>query len=299
MDKKRTSVCFLVNPLAGKSSSVKHIDWLQKEAGTRWNTFEIVITGKSESVTELARQKSESFDMIVACGGDGTVNQVINGIAESDVIFGVLPIGTGNDFAKSLHLPDSLSGCLDLLYVESTLKADLIRCEGDASLWCCNTLGLGLDGLANFYSKKFKRIRGSAVYVLGLIKAAFRFRGARLKMTVNGKEYQGDFLMATICNGKWEGGKFYLAPKASIFDGKLELVTIKKISIPTVFTYVLAFKNGPAKWMKNLHSRTIETLELESDRGLAAHADGELLGTSIKHLKVWIEKECLEVVTGH
>jgi diacylglycerol kinase (ATP) len=299
MEKKSTSVCFLVNPIAGKNRSVKHIDWLQKEAAERWKTFEIVITGKGEPVPDLARSKSEQFDMIVACGGDGTVNQVINGIAGRDVIFGVLPIGTGNDFAKSLNLPESLSGCLDLLYLESTLKADLVRCEGDASLWCANTLGIGLDGLANFYSKKYKRIQGSAVYVLGAIKAALSFRGAWLKMTINGKEVQGKYLMATICNGKWEGGKFHLAPDASIFDGKLELVTINKISIPKVFAYLLAFKKGPAPWMKDLDSRSFETFELKSDTPLAAHADGELLGTSIKHLKVWIEKESLRVVTSY
>lgn len=299
MEKKSTSVCFLVNPGAGKNQSVKHIDWMQQEAVERWKTFEIVITGKGDSIPELARSKCKQFDMIVACGGDGTVNQVINGIAGSNVIFGVLPIGTGNDFAKSLNLPESLAGCLDLLYLESTLRADLVRCEGDANLWCANTLGIGLDGLANFYSKKYKRIQGSAVYVLGAIQAALRFRGAGLKMTINGKELQGKYLMATICNGKWEGGKFYLAPGASIFDGKLELVTIKKISLPKVFAYLLAFKKGPAPWMKDLDTTSFETFELESDTPLAAHADGELLGTSIKNLKVWIEKEALRVVTGH
>jgi diacylglycerol kinase (ATP) len=299
MKKRDTSVCFIVNPGADKSRSVKHIDWLQAEAARRWETFEIVITTKGDSLPELARDKAGSFDMIVACGGDGTVNQVVNGITGTGVMFGVLPIGTGNDFAKSLNLPDSLNKCLDLLHQESTLMADLIRCEGDAEQWCVNTLGIGLDGLANYYSKRVRFFRGSLVYVIGVIKAALKFRGAKVEMIANGREISGNYLMATICNGKWEGGKFYLAPMASIFDGKLELVTIKKIPLLRVFMYLIYFKNGPASWMKALETHSIETFELISDTPLTAHADGEHLGSSVSNLKVWIEKGALKVVTGH
>lgn len=299
MKKSSTTVCFIVNPTAGKNRSVKHIDWLNKAAHERWEDFEIVITRKNESVVELATEKAGLFDMIVACGGDGTINQVLNGIAGSDTILGILPIGTGNDYVKSLNLNRTLPECLDLIYKQKTTFVDLIRCSGDIDYWSANTLGIGLDGWANYYSKSFKWIKGPLIYLLGALKAAFTFRGASLQLTVDGEQMDGKYLMVTACNGKWEGGKFYLAPNASLTDGTIDLVTIKKMSIPSILVYLPRFRWGPASWMKNLQTHSAEKIILKSDIPLAVHADGEHLGTEIRYLEVQAIKSYLEVVSGY
>lgn len=299
MKKRSTRVCFIVNPTAGKNKSVQHIDWLNHEAGQRWEHYEIVITRKDESVTELARKKASDFDMIVACGGDGTINQVVNGIVTTDTIMGILPIGTGNDFVKTIKLNKPLPECLDLLYLERISFVDLIHCQGDAERWSANTLGIGLDGWANFYSKSFKWLKGSIIYMLGALKAVFKFRGAYFNLTVDGQSQDDDYLMITACNGNWEGGKFYLAPKASVTDGHFDLITIKKLPFLVILAYLSRFRWGPAKWMNRLNTQHAKSIEVTSDRPLAVHADGEHLGTEIYHLRVEIVKDALRMVTGY
>ena len=299
MEKSSTSVCFIVNPTANRSRSVHHIDWLNREVHKRWERAEIVITRKDESVIKLAHQKAKEFDMLVACGGDGTVNQVVNGIAGTDTILGILPIGTGNDYVKTLKLTGTIPECLELIYQQKTHHVDLLRCSGDLDYWVANTLGMGLDGLTNYYSKSYKLIKGPIIYLLSAIKATFTYRGSSFKLIVDGKDLNDDYMMITACNGKWEGGKFFLAPDADLRDGKLNLVTIRKMSIPSILIYLPRFRWGPAKWMSKLDTRLAQKIEVTSTDPFAVHADGEHLGTEIHHLVISAEKRVLEVVTGY
>ena len=300
MEKSSTSVCFILNPAADKSRSARHAEWLRSEAEKRWVSYEIVLTTAGEPIKELAAKKAESFDVIVACGGDGTVHQVVNGIAEKNTGFAVLPVGTGNDFAKSLNLPKKRKAILDLIQENHFHHADLIRFEGDAEGWCVNTLGIGMDGLANHYSKSFDRLKGFIIYILGALKASFTFRGANFSISSrNGNALSGEYLMVTVCNGKWEGGTFFIAPDADLFDGKAELVTVKKISILKVLLYMAFFKNGPASWMKALRTRKIAAIKIRSDRPVAIHADGEQLGTDIRDLTVNVIEGALPVIAGY
>jgi diacylglycerol kinase (ATP) len=299
MEKRSTRVCFIVNPAAGKNRSVQFIDWLNREAGKRWLNFEISITRKNESVIGLARSKARIFDIVVACGGDGTINQVVNGIEGTGCVLAVLPIGTGNDFVKSLALPELPEECLNLIYDQRSASADLIRCDGDVNYWCNNTLGVGLDGLANFYSKSYKKLNGPVIYILGAIRAALKFRGIKFRLEIDGMDHSDHYLMITACNGKWEGGQFFLAPEASLFDGLFDVVTIKKISLFNVFRYLISFKKGPAKWMTALESRKAKSVTFNSSKPVAVHADGEHLGTDISRLNIRIVKGAIEVITGH
>jgi len=299
MEKRSTNVCFIVNPNAGKNRSKEYLSWLKREAGKRWYNFEIVLTKRDESVIELAAEKAQSFDILVACGGDGTVNQVVNGIEGSGKTLAVLPRGTGNDFVRSLGLPDSPEECLELIYNEKTVAVDLIRCEGDAEYICINTLGIGLDGLANYHTKSFKHLKGAIVYVVGAIKAAFQFRGAHFNLKIDGEDYSDQYLMITVCNGKWEGGQFYLAPDASLTDGFFDVVTIQKISLIRVFIYLLSFRKGPAKWMKALSTNKAKAIDFRCDKPLAVHADGEHLGEGFTKLNIKIKKAALNVISSY
>lgn len=297
MKKSEVRTCFIVNPVADRKRSVQHISWIKKEAKKRWTHFEINITQKNQNVTELARVKSSSFDLIVACGGDGTINQVVNGLAETDAMLGVLPIGSGNDFVKSLKLPDSLPECFELLYLGHTVHIDLIRYTGDAEGWCANTLGIGLDGLANYHASTSKYLRGHLIYVMGALKAAFQFRGANMEITADGKKLNDSYLMVTACNGKWEGGNFFLAPEAELNDGTVHLFTIKELPLSTVLAYLPLLRYGPYPSMKGVETIEAEQITLQSQSELCVHNDGESVGRTIKKLTIEISKKAIEVVT--
>jgi len=115
MKKSRSSICFIVNPAAGKEDSDVLVQLIEEEADLRWEKTEVVLIEPEDSVSELAHVKSKEFDIIVACGGDGTVNSVVNGLAATDATMGLLPIGTGNDFAKAIDVKCSLSRCFEIL----------------------------------------------------------------------------------------------------------------------------------------------------------------------------------------
>lgn len=299
MKKSRLSICFLLNPAAGRKDPENLYRSIHKEAEARWTTFEVVIIQPKDSVADLARLKSDQFDIVVACGGDGTVNSVVNGLAETDTIFGVLPIGTGNDFAKAIQVNCSLIQCFDILESKEAIPLDLIQFTGDAEGWCANTLGMGLDGLANYYSKSYKWLTGPIVYVIGAIKAAWNFRGASVQLTVDDETTEQKLLMMTACNGKWEGGKFYLAPEADLTDGLINFITIGKISFIRILFYLPFFRWGPKKWMKELKSELVRKIEVESDKPLTVHTDGEHIGSDIKVLNIRIVPGALRVITGY
>jgi diacylglycerol kinase family enzyme len=108
--------------------------------------------------------------------------------------------------------------------------------------------------------------------------------------------YENDLVMATICNGKWEGGSFLVAPNADMKDGMLDVLSIKKIPLPLLISYLLRFRWGPAKWMSGIETFTSKRIEISTSVPVAVHRDGEHLGTGIRHLKCTVAKNALKVL---
>lgn len=297
MEKSDSRVCFIVNPAAKRNRSVKYVDWINREAKQRWHHFEIIIVSENQSIQSVAADKAEKYDIIVACGGDGTINQVVNGMAGSEAKLGLLPVGSGNDFVKSIFPDPAPEKCMEYLSLEKTVSVDLIRCRGDAETWAINTLGAGLDGLANFHAKNYSRLWGAFIYVIGALKAVLLFRGSTITLSVDGETQKDHYLMVTFCNGKWEGGSFYLSPQANPADGYLNLVTIKTISRIKVLGYLLRFRWGPSSFMKALETKTCRSVVIHSELPLSVHADGEHLGNNIHTLDVNIVRKGIEVIS--
>lgn len=296
MQNQVTRICFIVNPASNRHGSVKYIEWIREEAAKRWAHFEITIVKKEDSLVNLAKEKSKDFDVVVACGGDGTVSQVINGLAQSKVALGILPIGSGNDFVKSVGLDRSLEDCMEILSNNTITEIDLIRYEGDAEGWCANTIGLGVDGWANYYAHQTKWLRGRINYFFGGLKAIFTFRGCDVKIQTKKYSNTGKYVMVTACNGKWEGGSFFVAPKAKMNNGSLDLLTIRKVPLILLVGYLLHFRWGPKRWMKGVKTHRAKSVELCSSNPVAVHRDGEHLGNHIRRLKLTVEKKVLKVI---
>lgn len=295
MQNQNIRISFIFNPAANRNRSLRHIDWLRGEVSSKWKEYEIVIAQETESLAELAKAKSEFFDVIVACGGDGTISQIVNGLANTDTVLGVLPIGSGNDFVKSLNLNKSLPECLEIIHQNCSTSIDLIRYEGDAEGWCANTIGMGVDGLANYYAHQ-SSLKGRIRYYYGALKAILKFRGCRMEIQSDKSSYEDDIVMATICNGKWEGGSFLVAPNADLKDGILNVLSIKRIPLPLLIIYLLRFRWGPANWMRGIKAFTSERIEVSTSVPVAVHRDGEHLGTGIRHLKCTVVKNALNVL---
>ena len=298
MQKNKNRICFIINPTADRKRSVRHFDTLQNEIETRWRDAEIVMTSAEIPVEELAREKAAQFDIVVACGGDGTVSQVASGLIGSRAALGVIPIGSGNDFVKSVQLNKPITECLDILLKGNIREIDMIRFSGDEEGWCVNTIGMGLDGLANYHAGQSKFLKGFLLYAVGALKACASFRGSKMRLNIDGETVENDYLMVTLCNGKWEGGQFYIAPEAVMDDGWLDLLTVEKLPLYLILTYLPRFSSGPKKTMRGIRSLRCKKLELTSEKPIYVHSDGEHVSGEVQHLKLEVVEKALKVVVG-
>lgn len=298
MQNTHNRICFIINPTADRKRSVRHFAALQKEIDNRWTDAEIVMTSPEKSVVELAREKSSQFDIVVACGGDGTVSQVASGLVGSRAALGVIPIGSGNDFVKTVQLNKSIAECLDILLEGYTTEIDMIRFSGDEEGWCLNTIGMGLDGLANYYAIQSVRLKGFLLYAVGALKACFTFRGTKMSLNIDHEKFENEYLMITLCNGKWEGGQFYVAPEAKLDDGWLDLLMVEKLPLYQILSYLPRFRTGPKESMNGIRSLRCIELELYSEKPIYVHSDGEHISGTVQHLKMAVAEKALKVVVG-
>ncbi len=288
-------VCFIFNPSAGRGHSRQQLDQIKQRAKQIWPTVEFKLTRFEEEIRKFAEQAAGRYDLVVACGGDGTINQVVSGIAETDTPMGVLPLGSGNDFANAIGLSGDLDEAFDVLQSDHLRNTDLIRVKGDADAWCANTLGIGLDGWANYYSSTFQKLRGQAIYIFGALKAVKEFRGSSMKLTIDGEETIEDLLMVTVCNGQEEGGGFKVAPGADNSDGWIDLLIIEKLSRIRILWYLPLFMIPSRKNLKGIRYHRCKSFSFESEIPLAVHSDGELLGTEIQNLEIHLRPGLLKV----
>src|SRR5574342_904793 len=174
--------------------------------------------------TELAEQTGEQgYDMVIAMGGDGTVHEVVNGLmhipAEVRPVLGVVPVGSGNDFAHSIGVPmDSPRALAHALKGEpSTVDIGLMTDEHGRKEYFDNTVGVGFDAVVTIRSHKLPVVRGFLMYLTAVIQTIIlNHEPARMKLEADGERWEQTNLMVTVCNGPREGGGFLVAPEAKI-----------------------------------------------------------------------------------
>lgn len=299
MEKEERSICFIFNPSANRKRAERELHWLQEQTKTLWKNVHIHYLSPADNINIIVNELADRFDVIVGCGGDGTISRVLNGAVGTDVTIGLLPIGSGNDFAKAIHLPGDLDECLQIIKEGTSKEIDLLKVSGDSDTWCCNTLGFGFDGWANYHSARIKKFKGGIVYVMGALKAAFTFGGMRLNLKTDQETLEGDFLMVTACNGPVEGGNFKVAPHAINDDGWLDVLLIEKMTLIRLLWLLPRVPFGVKESWHGVRFLRCHELNIKSDIPVAVHCDGELLGTKIKNLNVKLHHKAVKVYSGH
>ena len=212
---------FIVNP------NPKKLGALLEEIAARLNAekipFDILSGTTKEETRAIAGRLSESGPVqIVAVGGDGTVNDVVSGITvPENVELGIIPMGTGNDFAEAVGIPNGIAA-LDLILKGPSRYTDFIDCGENKSL---NIAGLGIDVdiLERCYRMKgHKRSK----YFRSLLASLFHYKGQKIEVTVGDECFSVTAFIAAVCNGSQFGGGIRICPPADPGDGKLDLVVI-------------------------------------------------------------------------
>lgn len=259
---------------------------------------------------ELARQAAEEgYDMVIAMGGDGTAHEVMSGLmqvpAEKRPVMGVVPIGSGNDFAYSLGINQKADHALAHALKAETIKPvdiGLMTDEHGRKEYFDNTLGIGFDAVVTIRSHKLPIVKGFLMYLTAVIQTILlNHNPAKLNIETDSQSWSTSALMLTLCNGPREGGGFMLSPKSKNDDGTMEFVIVNKVSRAMMFRLVPEFMGGTHMRFKQVHMGEFKKFSLVSDSPLYIHADGEIFtsfGSNLKKVNFEILPQALKVVHG-
>ncbi len=260
--------------------------------------------------TELAKQAAEEgYDIVVAMGGDGTVHEVMNGLmqvpADKRPIMGVVPIGSGNDFAYSMGITtksaQALANALKAEHIQ-TVDVGLITDENGRTEYFDNTLGIGFDAVVTIRSHKLPIVKGFLMYLTAVIQTIIlNHKAAKMQIETESKKWDENVIMLTLCNGPREGGGFMLSPQSNNSDGTMEFLTVTKVSRATMFRLVPEFLKGTHMRFKQVRMGEFKTFKISSDLPLYIHADGEIytsFGSNLRRANFEIVPGALRVVKG-
>jgi diacylglycerol kinase (ATP) len=257
--------------------------------------------------TELAREAAEQgYEQVIAIGGDGTVHEVINGLMQAPPgkrpRLGIVPLGSGNDFAYAVGAPNDPAKALSQALSGTPRKIDVGLVEdnlGRREYWD-NTLGIGFDATVTIRSHSLPVVRGFLMYLIALVQTIMlNHVPMNFRFSSDEESWESKKLMLVICNGSREGGGFMVAPDARPDDGIFHYATIEHVSRLMMFRLIPEVMRGTHGRFSSVHLGQFKTLNLESDRALFIHTDGEVFAgfsTNIRQLKISIEPGAIEVV---
>ena len=231
-----------------------------------------------------ARAGLDGYDTVVAMGGDGTVHEVVNGLMRvappHRPKLGVVPIGSGNDFAFGAGVSLDPNEAMKRVFTGTTKAVDIgsIRDNNNRLEYWNNTVGTGFDAKVNIMSRKMTSIYGFALYLTATLRTiAQDYESAQEKLIFDdGEPIERSVLMLTLGNGPREGGGFLTTPSSKVDDGTFEYAMIGHMGRAAILQLLPQVMQGTHGKSKRVTMGTFKKLRVEADRALPIHTDGEL-----------------------
>lgn len=279
MDNTEPRWVFIVNPIAGNGFARSIVPTLKEMIRKHNADAEIVFTERSGHAAELSEEYlRKGFSYIIAVGGDGTFNELSRPlIGKKDVIAGIVPAGTGNDFIQILGFPDRFGDKeWDIFFNRNLIPMDAGSCNEMIFL---NGMGLGFDAMvaAENYTEPGKVKSGSKhKYIWHIVKTLLFFREKRMIVSTGTGRHETDCFINTIANGRRFAGGFYLTPKAIANDGLLDVCMIRKLSLIERFSILLKVPEGKHITDRRVNYYQSKNINIEFKEVVPFHLDGEL-----------------------
>ena len=285
---------FIINPAAGsRDRTQESSEIIHKICRARELDYEIRVSTAPGECTRIAREAARTGEeyRIYACGGDGTLNEVVAGVAGCDnVAITVYSGGSGNDFAKIFDDPKAFFDLHRLMDAEET-TFDLIRCNDDYSLNICS---VGLDARIGTDVSNYKRLpllHGFRAYVASTVVNVIKGIAEHYIVEVNEETVDDEFTFVCVCNGRYYGGGFNPIPEADPADGKLDILLVKKVTRAQVPFIIGKYKNGRYKELSHV-ARYIkaDSIKVTCDKPCPISIDGEMRTAQVVEMSVAKEK---------
>ena len=257
--------------------------------------------------TELAVQAAESgCSLVIAAGGDGTVHEVVNGLmqvpAERRPRLGIVPLGSGNDFAHSVGISGSPADALRQVFTGEVKHVDLgvFDIGRGKTEYFDNTFGIGFDATVTIRSHRISLVRGFLMYLVAVLQTiAMDLDAPMMQITTDEETWSEKTIMLVACNGPREGGGFLVAPGADNSDGILNYAAVRNVSRLMMLRLIPEVMKGTHGRFKQVRMGQMRRINIQADRPVTIHADGEVIsgfGTDVRSINLEIVPSVLEVM---
>ena len=298
----------ILNPAAGHGNGDRLAPTLEAALKRQGLAYDLVRTERSGHAIELASQAArEGVALIVAAGGDGTINEVVNGLMRSQAAGGPLPAlgvlcaGRGNDFAGSVGIPVDLDQAAALLKTGQSRPIDIGRVTAERcpeGRYFINAVGVGFDAVATIEVAKLPRWGGFMSFMIAIFKTIFLYNRAPLAtITYAGQTLQQRSLMISIMNGRRLGDGFLMAPDSLPDDGQLDLCIAEQMGSFQIIRLIPHFMHGTQASQKKIRTGRAAAVTISAlDGPLPAHTDGEIISIEGRNLSVELLPRHLSVI---
>ncbi|HQT92556.1 MAG TPA: diacylglycerol kinase family lipid kinase [Candidatus Kryptobacter bacterium] len=290
-------VKFIVNPVSGNGRTRKVLPHLVSLAKRIGMDFDMQLTQAPEHATELAREHSSEFDIVVAVGGDGTVNEVAAGAVKSKAVMGVIPTGTGNDFVRAMGRLKSLQDYIHRIVAGKVKAIDTgILTLNNRELLFVNGIGVGFDAEVARESLNVHRLKGISRYLYAVLKTLSKYKSVEMKIELDDSVIDGKRYLVAVGNGISAGGGFLLTPEARLDDGLLDVCLVSDLSIGRVLQVLPSVLNGSHGKYPEVTMRKAKRIRIKSEMPVSIHRDGEVPSEKVNDFEMRIDPGCLHIV---
>ena len=291
----KKKITFIVNPTSGKKLGKNLKKMIIDAVDNHLYAITIYETERAYHAVELTQQAiANGAEIIVACGGDGTINEVAQQLVNTNITLGIIPIGSGNGLATNLNISKDLNQAILSLFKFKTTKIDVGRIDSN---YFFSNIGFGIDAevIKNYADSREHNFIG---YFKASLKTFFNYRPRKLKLVIDHQDtIENEYFFMLCSNSNMAGYGISFTPSASLNDGKLDLLAVKKLSFIETIQFAFRVLNQSLKQFPKANYFQLEEFKIEAlDRNLIIQIDGETLREEKKWVEVKILKQALSIL---
>ena len=302
------NILIILNPWAGRGNAGRQRGELEAALARAGVPFDLMVTHARGDAIELTRRGVErGYGRVVAVGGDGTINEVVNGIKAAEATFGyraslgIIPLGTGSDFVKVLEgfVPNDIAGGVERLVSGYARPVDLGRVQigGAGPRFFINALGMGLDAQVAAESLKLTKLRGLAVYLVAILRGLMNYQAHPMSVEYDGQRVRRRLLFASIANGRCQGGGFWLTPEALVDDGLMDLCLVDNMRIDEIIRHIPKVMRGQHTRLKQVTMGRARRIRIDCAAPLPVATDGEVMAVGARDVTIETLPAAIEVLS--
>ncbi len=292
MQNTKEKILFIINPISGKGKAADAENIIKSNIDKAQFDYHFVDTKCGKHAIKLSQNAvNEGFNIVVAVGGDGTVNEVASSLIHSDTKFGIIPLGSGNGLARFLKIPLNVEKAVNIINKNQSSKIDTIKVN---DYKCINMAGIGFDAhISHLFANYGKR--GFKSYIKLITREFFKYKNNNYKLLINNEIQEKKAFVISFANSSQFGNNAHIAPLAKINDGLIDVCILRK------FSTLEALPVATRLFAKNIHHShyyefiKTDKLEIINSNKLNFHIDGDPF-TFNSNIKIEVERKSLSVI---